>query len=192
MDLNEINLIERLKKGDEGSFIYLVDHYNKRLYGYAITLANDHATAEDILQNVFLRTWEKRKKLNINTSLQSYLLRSVYNEFINLYKKKRSTMVLEQKYFKSLERSVVLHDESSFEKVLERVMHEVQQLPPKCREVFVLSRKEGLTNHEISEHLNISVKTVEAQITRAFSILRDKLGRSYSTIFFFLLKRNFS
>lgn len=190
MELSEITLINRLRKGDENSFIHLVDQYNKRLYGYALTLTNDHAMAEDILQNVFLKTWEKRKKLNVTTSLQNYLLKSVYNEFLNLYKKKRSTMILEQKYFKALEKSVTIHDDSSFEKILARVMAEIQQLPPKCREVFILSRKEGLTNLEISEHLNISIKTVEAQITKAFNILRERLGQSYNTIFFLLMRGN--
>ena len=58
-------LIERLKNGEEAAFIYLVDRYNRRLFGYAMTLTSNHAQAEDILQNVFLRTWEQRKKLYI-------------------------------------------------------------------------------------------------------------------------------
>ncbi|CAN0596932.1 unnamed protein product, partial [Laminaria digitata] len=69
-------------------------------------------------------------------------------------------------------------------KIIERIGKEVQNLPPKCREVFILSRKDGLTNVEISDYLNISIKTVEAQITKAFSVLRNKLGDKYDTILF--------
>ncbi|WP_238857887.1 RNA polymerase sigma factor [Poritiphilus flavus] len=184
--MDEITLISSLKRGDENSFIYLVDSYSQRLFGYALTLTNHHEMAQDIVQNVFLKTWEKRKKLRIESSLQNYLFKSVYNEFINQYKKKRSTMILEQKYFKALEKTVALHDETSWEKIMTKIMEEIQKLPPRCQEVFLLSRKEGLTNLEISEYLDISIKTVEAQITKAFSILRENLGNNYKAMLFLL------
>ncbi|MBU3026298.1 RNA polymerase sigma-70 factor [Zobellia galactanivorans] len=182
----DIFLIERLKNGEEEAFIYLVDHYNRRLYGYALTLTNNHALAEDILQNVFLRTWEQRKKISITASLQNYLFKSVHNEFINQYKKKRSTMVLEQKYFNALEKATAAHDDISLEGVISKIKREIENLPPKCKEVFLLSRNEGLTNLEIAHHLNVSIKTVEAQITKAFSTLRKELATEYKSMFFVL------
>ncbi|MEQ9441510.1 MAG: RNA polymerase sigma-70 factor [Cyclobacteriaceae bacterium] len=168
-------LLQSLKKGDQQAFLHVVDKYSQRLFAYAVTLSNDHALAEDIIQNVFLKTWQQRKKLHIHSSLDTYLLRSVYNEFINQYKKNRSTMMLEQKYFQALEKASSLEDESLFKQNLARILAEVQMLPPRCKEVFMLSRKEGLTNIEISEYLNISIKSVEANITKAFSILRKKM-----------------
>lgn len=177
-------LLKRLKKGDQKAFVFLIDKFNRRLFGYALSLTHDHAQAEDILQNVFLKTWEKRKKLGIHSSLQNFLFKSVYNEFINLYKKNRSTMILEQKYFESLEKAVNMHNDQSFEAIIDQITKEILNLPPKCQQVFVLSKKEGLTNIEISEYLNVSTKTVEAQITKAFQILRKKLGRKYDTILF--------
>ena len=179
-------LIKRLKKGDEKAYVHLVDRYNRRLFGYALSLTNDHSFAEDILQNVFLKTWEKRKKLNVHTSLQNYLFKSVYNEFINAYKKNRSTMILEHKYFEGLERAVNIHSEQSFETIIAQITKEIQNLPPKCQQIFILSKKEGLTNMEISEYLNVSIKTVEAQITKAFGILREKLGKKYEMIMFLI------
>ena len=179
-------LIKRLQKGDEKAYVYLVERYNRRLFGYALSLTIDHAFAEDILQNVFLKTWEKRKKLNVHTSLQNYLFKSVYNEFINAYKKNRSTMILEHKYFEGLERAVNIHNEQSFETIIGQITKEIQNLPPKCQQIFILSKKEGLTNMEISEYLNVSLKTVEAQITKAFGILREKLGKKYEVIMFLI------
>ena|SRR5690606_2140225 len=180
-------LIDQLQKGDEKAYVYLVDTYNMRLFGYALILTNDHAQAEDILQNVFLKTWKQRKKLGIKSSLQNYLFKSVYNEFINQYKKKRSTMILEQKYFASLEKAVNIHDDQSFENIIARIYLEIQNLPPKCRQVFILSKKEGLNNMEISEYLHISIKTVEAQITKAFGILRGNLGKKYKSVFILIV-----
>ena len=66
---------------------------------------------------------------------------------------------------------------------------EINNLPPKCQKVFILSKKEGLTNIEISEHLNISIKTVEAQITKAFGILRERLGKKYDMLLFIFFGR---
>ena len=176
-------LIGQLQKGDEKAYVYLVDQYNKRLFGYALTLTHDHTLAEDILQNVFLKAWKQRKKIGIRSSLQNYLFKSVYNEFINQYKKKRSTMILEQKYLASLEKAINIHDDQSFENIIARITLEIENLPPKCREIFILSKKEGLTNMEISEYLNVSIKTVEAQITKAFGILRKRLEEKYKSIF---------
>lgn len=184
--LNQATLLEHLKRGQEEAFVYLIDNYHKRLFGYAISLTKDKAMAEDIVQNVFLRTWEKRKKLEINSSLQNYLFKSTHNEFLNQYKKNRSTMLLEHKYFESLNKSATSHDENSLKHALEIIYFEIEQLPPKCKQVFLLSRKEGLTNIEISDYLNISIKTVEAHITKAFSMLREKFDGNIELILFFL------
>src|SRR5680860_89348 len=190
MDNDETTeLIERLKNGEEKAFIHLVELYNRRLFGYALTLTNDHTLTEDILQNVFLCTWEKRKKLRITSSLQNYLFKSVYNQFINQYKKNRSTMVLEQKYFEALDKAVQKHDDISWEKLMARITLEIENLPPKCKEVLILSRKEGLTNIEISDYLKVSIKTVEAHLTKAFGVLRKKLGSEYRTFLFIFFGR---
>ncbi|WP_430906059.1 RNA polymerase sigma factor [Maribacter sp. 2-571] len=173
---NPSHLLEALTKGEESAFIFLVDRYSQRLFAYAITLTNDEAMAQDILQNVFLRTWEHRKRMQVVVTLQNYLFKSVHNEFLNQYKRNRSKMVLEQKYFSALNNAAKSHDETSFAKVIEHIGKEIQQLPPKCKEVFLLSRKEGLTNIEIANYLNVSKKTVEAHVTKAFSILRKRLG----------------
>ncbi|WP_422080624.1 RNA polymerase sigma factor [Ulvibacterium sp.] len=186
---NEKKLLEGLRNGEEKAFEYLVDRFYERLFGYALTLANDYGTAEDIIQNVLFSAWKRRKKLAIRSSLQNYLLKSVYNEFVNQYQKQRPTMILESRYFEGLERAVRSHDDTSLEKALQLIKKEVQNLPPKCREVFTLSRQEGLTNLEIAEYLNISIKTVEAQITKSFKIIRKNVGSKIKTFLFLVLRR---
>ncbi len=184
--LNEAELVDRLKSGKEEAYIHLVDRYNQILYSYALSLSGEAPMAQDIVQNVFLKSWEHRKKLTIKSSLKNYLLRSVRNEFLNLYKKRRSTMLLEQEYFESLKRVVSKYDEGSLNQALQKINSEIQKLPPKCREVFLLSRQDGLTNVEISDYLKISTKTVEAHISKAFSILKKALNDKLE-IFLFLL-----
>ncbi|QWX84624.1 RNA polymerase sigma-70 factor [Cellulophaga sp. HaHaR_3_176] len=181
---NNSDLIKSLGKGDEKAYMFLLDKYHRRLYGYAMSLINDHTLAEDIVQNVFLKTWQHRKKLNAEFSIQSFLYKSIYNEFINSYKKDKSVMMLQMKYYQSLAEVVENSDDKMIEKMIHVVTKEIEKLPPKCREIFSLSKKEGLSNIEIAEYLNISPKTVEAQITKAFNVLRISLKHKYNTILF--------
>ncbi len=186
---NQNDLIEAIKQGKESAFVYALETYNKPLFAYALSLANDEAMAQDILQNVFLKTWEQRKKITIKKSVQNYLFKSVYHEFINQYKKNKSHLLLEQKYYAALEKVATEEDDSFFKKAIERITSEIQNLPPKCKEVFILSRKEGLTNIEIANYLNISVKSVEAHITKAFSVIRKRIRDKVDGFLFLLFRK---
>ena len=176
-------LIQNLVNGNEKAYMFLLDTYHRRLNAYALTLVSDQDQAKDIVQNVFLKTWKSRKKLKTQFSIQSFLYKAVYNEFINSYQKNKAMMLLQKKYLESLGEVVEETDTNLLEQMITVVNNEIQNLPPKCQKVFILSKKEGLTNIEISEYLNVSIKTVEAQITKAFSILRERLGKKYEMIF---------
>ncbi|MFH6998870.1 RNA polymerase sigma factor [Flavobacterium sp. FlaQc-57] len=180
-------LIESLKNGDEKAYTYLIDTYHHKLCVYANSLVKNVYSAEDIVQNVFIKVWEQRTRLKTNHAIKSFLYKLVYNEFIDLYRKNQSLFSLEKSYYDALN-SIVLEDDSeSFQRVINVVNKEIQNLPPKCKEVFILSKKEGLTNIEIAEHLDVSIKAVEAQITKAFSILRSSLDEKIKSFLFLLL-----
>ncbi len=183
---NNTVLIELLIKGEEKAYIYLLNTYHRRLHAYALTLVGDRSMAQDIVQNVFLKTWEFRKKLDSQFSIQSFLYKSVYNEFINNFQKNQAMMLLQKKYLESINEVVENTDERTLGHMITVVNNEIQKLPPKCQKIFILSKKEGLTNIEISEYLSVSIKTVEAQITKAFGILRQKLGAEYKAILFII------
>lgn len=185
------NLIFHLKKGNEQAYSFLVNCYNHRLCVYANSLINDKSLAEDIVQNVFIKTWEKRKFLIADFSIQSFLYKSVYNEYINQYRKNRSVTLLEKKYIEALD-TIVEEDYSVLERLYLMVQKEVQNLPPKCKNIFLLSKQEGLSNIEISEHLNVSLKTVEYHITKAFCLIRERVDSKISktTVFFLLFNKN--
>jgi len=190
VDYNDNNiLIESLRNGDEKAYTYLIDSYYHKLCVYANSLVKNVYSAEDIVQNVFIKVWEQRTRLKLDHSLKSFLYKLAYNEFIDSYRKNQSLFSLEKSYHDTLNSIIQEEDSESFQRILDAVNKEIQNLPPKCKEVFILSKKEGLTNIEIAEHLDVSIKTVEAQITKAFCLLRASLDEKIKSILFLLFEK---
>jgi RNA polymerase sigma-70 factor (family 1) len=183
-------LIESLRNGDEKAYTYLIDTYHHRLCVYANSLVKNIYSAEDIVQNVFIKVWEQRSRLKSDHAIKSFLYKLAYNEFIDLYRKNQSLFSLEKAYYDALNSVVLEEDSESLQRMITIINNEIENLPAKCKEVFVLSKKEGLTNIEIAEHLEVSVKTVEAQITKAFSILRSSLETKVKSFLFLLFGKN--
>ena len=167
------DFINKLQKGDEAAFKELVEKYSDALFGYALTLSGNHHTANDIVQEVFISTFEYRKKLNHKYSIESFLYKSTYNKFIDLYYKNKSRSKLHEQYRLILNQLLINPQENRL--MLEKMRREIENLPKKIKDIFVLSKTNGYTNLEISETLGISVKTVESNITKAYKILKKKL-----------------
>jgi RNA polymerase sigma-70 factor (ECF subfamily) len=184
--LNNESLIESLKSGQEDAFAYLMDAYYKKLCVYAGSLTKDIYTGQDIVQNVFLRVWEQRHKLKCDYSISSFLYRSVYNEFIDQYRKNKLLTALEEEHLKQLNTIVEEDEATEITRLIELVNIEIQNLPPKCKSVFTMGKLEGLTYNEIAEYQNISVRTVEMHIGKAFEIIRKKFGNKINGILFLM------
>ena len=176
-------LAQQLKLGNEKSYDFLMDKYYQNLCGYIYTLTNDRNLAEDIVQNVFVEIWINKKNINPDYSIKNYLYKSVYNKFIDQYRKNKPVVKLEKKYLEALD-GVIENEQRDISNLIKLLDIEIQNLPPKCRKIFLLNKKEGLTHMEISEYLNISIKTIEGHMTRAFKILSTKLGDKTEAIFF--------
>ena len=187
---NEITFIKGLKNGDSLAYSHLVETYHHRLCNYAFGLIGDTDLSEDIVQNVFIKIWKKRKKLKDDVDLKNYLYKSVYNSFIDYYRRNRPVFSLEKTHIDTLVVFVQEDSENSRERLISQVRMEIENLPPKCKQSFLLSKLEGLTNIEIAEHLNISTKTVEGHITKAFSILRKTLDAKMNGGFLLLFGKN--
>tara|TARA_R110000868_G_scaffold208466_1_gene457883 strand:- start:60 stop:671 length:612 start_codon:yes stop_codon:yes gene_type:complete len=185
---DNLQLIEALKLGDSKAYTFLVDTYHHKLCLYAYSLINDQKAAEDIVQNVFIRTWKKRNRLNSDFDIKSFLYKSVYNEFIDEYRKQKLVVPLEKKYIDALTTMVENEDEHAMERRIKLVKRAIQNLPPKCKEIFMLSKQDGLTNLEIAEYKQVSVKSVEAHITKAFSILRQSIGEEMHQVLFLIFR----
>lgn len=179
--------IEALKSGESKAYTTLVDIYHHKLCIYAYSLSNDQNAAEDIVQNVFIRTWKNRNQLKSDFEIRGFLFKSVYNEFIDEFRKQKLVVPLEKKYIDAITTVVDDENEHALERKIKLVKWEIQKLPPKCKEIFMLSKQDGLTNQEIAEYKQVSVKSVEAHITKAFSVLRRSIGVEIHSVMFLLL-----
>ncbi|WP_341215393.1 RNA polymerase sigma-70 factor [uncultured Wocania sp.] len=186
---NDIEFLKKLKKGNQEAYNYLVNAYHHELCVYAGSLSRDIFLAEDIVQNVFLKLWEQRDKLNTKFSIKGFLYRSVYNEFIDQYRKKMTLTSVEEHYNRKLNAIVEEDNSTDMANLIALVKQEIQALPPKCKEMFLLSKQEGLTNIEIAQYLKVSTKAVERQMTRAFSTLRKKVGEKMHTVLLLLFSK---
>nr|WP_103070466.1 RNA polymerase sigma-70 factor [Aquimarina sediminis] len=149
-------------------------HYNE-LCSYIFSLSRNKQQAEDIVQNVMLKIWKNRERLKINTSIKSYLYKSCYYELVDTYKKnKKELNYIEQIQKEALD--IFMEEDNDFiKKQIKRIQIEIDKLPPKCKEVFILNKIQGLKYREVAEQLDISVKTVEAQMSKAMVRIKDAL-----------------
>ena len=142
----------------------------------AARIVQDGTIAEDIVQDIFVKLYEQASTLNITGTPGAYLRRMAVNRAIDHYRKhsKRQQVDLDQQFdLSSYEETDQALD---FEDTKEAVKQAIAALPQQCRVVFLLKRKEGMTNKEVAEYLGISVKTVENQVTKAMKRLREQLG----------------
>lgn len=179
-DIESGQLLTSLQKGDEEAFAYVFKTFYPPLFNYAGRILRDEEQANDVVQDTFCRLYENRSNITIHISLKSYLYRSVYNNCIDLIRhKKVANAYVDAKmldfYFSRIiqlpEAELKMLDEDIGEAIREAIAH----LPERCRQIFCLSKLEGLSNKQIAEQLGISVKTVETQMTTAFVRLRKEL-----------------
>jgi len=173
---DEEKILKELINGDNSAYVRLIDLYYKDLCNYATSLARDDFKSEDIVQSVIIRLWEKRKRLDPSISIKKYLYRSVYNEFIDTYRKARSVSAVERKYIEKLDSIIENEEDENSKRLIKEIKKLADELPPKCKETFWLSKESGLTYKEIADYQNVSVNTVEKQMVKAISYLRKKLS----------------
>ena len=162
------------------------DRYFDRLYHYAYTIVKENGEAKDIVQAAFVKLWEKRSEVNMNTSAKAYLYTSVYNLSLNTIRN-RKTREAHHQQMRPVEFGSDLNSAEQKE-TRTRINEAIEKLPERCREVFCKSRFEGKKYAEIAAELDISVKTVEGQVGKALKILRETLSdlATISVIYFFI------
>lgn len=172
-DDNELYL--RLKEGDERAFKTLFQKYYSAMCHFAHQFLKDHEMAEETVQDMFVRIWEKRSTLNIETSVKHYFFRSIRNQCLNQIQHQKIKKQYASRIMESSHQEIDPDQYYMEVNLLQRIEKSIDSLPAKRQEIFRLSREQGLKYKEIAEELNISIKTVEAQMGLALKHLRDEL-----------------
>ena len=188
-------LLFDLKNGDQKAFTRIFQIYNSRLSHFAKAYVIDPDIAMNMVQDAFMNLWENCKNLKESTSINAYLYTLTRNNCLNYMKHQKVEAKYHQKITKdSLELELnygalkrLEYDMYDFEEVQKIIDKTIDLLSPQCKQVFLLSRFENLSNVEIADKLSITVKAVEANITRALKIFRLELKDYLSLIFFFSL-----
>jgi len=176
MELENESIGTLLAQKDETAFEQVFKTHFKRLHAYAFTILRDEEEAEEMVQQVFFKLWERNENLTLTGSVSAYLYRAVHNESLNYLKhqKVRSNHQLHVAY--SMKNEVEHPAKKVMAGELEKKIHTaLNELPEQCRTIFQMSRFDELKYREIADKLGISVKTVENQMGKALKLLREKL-----------------
>lgn len=176
---NESQLVRNLSKGNLLAFNTLYKGYSNRLYRFAIGYLKSEAEAEELVQEVFTRIWEKRSELKEELSFKSFL----FTISFNIIRKHFRTRCYMSDYLKTGmidEVDMQTSQQTTYDSLFQYITELVNQLPLRRKEIFIKSRFDGLSIKEISDELKISHKTVENQITAALKFIRTNLNKESS------------
>jgi len=189
---DDADLVQRVKEGDAFAFDELFGLYGQKLYGFALKYLRSEAEAEELVQEVFVRLWENRKSLKSDYSFKSYLYTIALNRIRKFFNKR----ALSLRYLAQLKEDAFdldnhTADSIDYASVLKRIEEIVETFPERKREIFLKSRKEGKTSKEIAAELNITVGTVDNQVSDALRIIRRTIKNEdpdlLSVLLFFAL-----
>lgn len=185
-DYTDIQLIDLLSKDDRFAFTELYNRYWSKLFNVAVNkLDKDLATAEELVQDIFMDLWLRRKDLRIKGNLASYLAVALKYKVIDTrIKKKRLVVYKAWSVGKFSIRDTTTEQQLQFRELKRKLELVVQDLPERSRLIYTLSRESGCSNKEIACKLSISPKTVEAHLTRITSLIRKKIRSMLIRIIF--------
>ncbi len=181
MDLIEDGLRHSIKIDDKISFEQIYRQYWSKLYIYDFNVLRERELCEDIVQDVFIDLWAKRHDIHIS-NIHSYLHQSVKYQIFNHFRESKYKKQLLMKFdlINTQNKIDEVYEEKEFKAQLKEVIY---QLPEQRRIIFEMSRYEGLSNKEISEHLSISVQTVKNQISESLKFIRKSLNSVFLLFF---------
>lgn len=180
----------QVRQGDKKAFEALFREYYRPLCIYCRNLLKDIDEAEDAVQTLFYNIWVKRERIEVNSSVKSYLYRAAHNDCLNRLehgrvRRQHAGAVLAEGAPKGSDSSELIRGKQ----VAQRLETALSALPDQCRTVFTLNRFEHLSYAEIASKLGISIKTVEAHIGKALRILREQMKEFLSTLLIILCDR---
>ena len=187
-------ILKELKYGSKAAFESLFKTHYSPLLRYAEEILRDPDQAEDVVENLFVIIWEDRKKIDFHTSFKSYLYRSTFNACLNLIRKKKSENRYRDFFIHHADFSKT-HDYGSgsypLSGIIEKEMDEmlknaIDNLPPQCKRIFIMSRVDELSHQEIADKLGLSVNTIKSQIMNAIKKITFVM-KEILTVFVFVI-----
>jgi RNA polymerase sigma-70 factor (ECF subfamily) len=172
----DIELVERLQKGDVEAFDLIYDKYSRKLYAFGLKYLRSPAETEELIQSVFLKVWENYKNLKKESSFKSYLFTIAYNDICKLFRKRKYLQkFISDTLYENTQSSSETEDGIDYKSVLGRVQQIVDKLPEKQRVIFLKSRQEEKSTKEIAEEVGLSPGTVDNYISESIKFIRSRL-----------------
>ena len=170
----DYTILKAIVEGDSNSFEILFRKYYQELCNYSMGILGDAEKAEDVVQDAFVYLWENRQRINITTSLKSYLYQSVRNGALKIIR----TQVLEQRHMPRLTEFIEYLEKSEFSEdelaKLQKIEPAIDELPSQCKSVFLMSFMDKKSYKQIADELEISLNTVKTHVSKAYRIIREK------------------
>ena len=188
LDQQENNIVNGIRTGNEQTFRELFNTYYPRLTLFAVKYIRNQEVAEEIVQDFFVRLYEKRTEIVFHSSVQAYFYQSIRNSCLNKIKQKK----VRQEYHRNMQQKDQDMEPDASDRINETELENyifriVSGFPRQQQKIYRMSREKGMKNREIAEELNISVRTVETQISRTLKILREKLSSILEFLIFIAL-----
>ncbi len=184
---NDELLFNKVQQDDTTAFESLFKTYYNTLSHYACTYLNDLDEAEEVVQDVFVKIWEKRHAIAIESSFKSYLYQAVKNKCLNYIRNKKTQnnhlTIIDMKDYEA----PTAFDDLHADELSDKLYLALEELPPKCKQIFKMSRLDGLKHKDIADRLDLKVKTIENQIGIALKFLKNQLSDYLHTLIFLLI-----
>lgn len=188
-NLTDDDLIFRMKNNDHHAFTEIFNRYSQLLYGHAYNKLRIESDARDVLQEMFMKFWDKRGSLEEGNNLSGYLFVALRNTIFNLIRSKARIKSYAETFSKTNADSGIYTDTLIREKQFAAMIEaEIAKLPPRMREVFELRKKQNLSNKEVAVRLGITESTSADHMKKAVRILKSKIGLLWFVLYYIHVK----
>jgi RNA polymerase sigma-70 factor (ECF subfamily) len=188
MHISENEELKLLRNASMQSFENLYHRYSGKLYNFVMKVSKgDSYIAEELVQRTFIKVWENKVNIDPDKSFISYLCTIAKNMLLNEYEH-QTVQFIYQEYVKA---NFIDEDRGTEKEVEKNLLEEyidklAEELPPRRREIFILSKKDGLSNKEIAQQLQITESTIETQLSKAFAFMRNQIQKHYELVLIIL------
>jgi len=173
----EESILKRFKDGDAAAFDTLYHMYSKKLYYFAFGLLKDKDSAGEMVQEVFVNLWDRREQVDPKLSFENYIFTITYNSVRKFFRKR--ALESKMKEFLVANSPEIIDNTDSiiiYNELLEVAKKTIEKMPPRRKEVYVMSKQEGIKVKEIASRLNISTRTAENHLAKALKFLKQELS----------------